>query len=401
MFAAIDRRWLLGGWVLVAACGGAPPSHAPSQAVGTSIRVLPPPLGAGGAPPETAAPVAPPEPVATVGSLPYVLTPVPVTPSSPPLPIVLAIHGTAANDVWLVGSASRADDLSTSHLFHSDGRTVQLIQRDVCATSENYFPPTYTQLRAFRDRVELEGTTPGANQRFLASATRRSNGAWSCGPSGTPSGWEVERFWSGGEAFGVWFTSDTIGWLDASGGSLGIDFFHGSGLPQAVAILPGGRHAWLVSDGRSERASSSLYEWSGVRWRARKDVLPAGVMPADIFALSATASGAYWGLTSTRLLRYDGARFLALPLPVGFSLGALLATDADGVWVFAPHRVWRFYDGAWQTAPLLVDQVDAQWLAPNGELWLAGSTFTADPEPKLESVVVARLVPQRAPKGGG
>jgi len=180
-------------------------------------------------------------------------------------------------------------------------------------------------------------------------------------------------------------------------------------LPHAVAVSRGGTHAWMIAKGNAVNSSDGdlqLLEWTGMRWRYRKDALPKGISPKDIVALTATSSGAYFGVTRTQLLVYDGARFLAQPVPKGFEPERLLGTDQAGLWVFGPNQVWRYREGVWHSIGVPILHAAAEWLSPTGDLWISGSNINVwqaihDSDPIDLSAAAAqmvRLVPLPAPK---
>ncbi len=286
---------------------------------------------------------------------------------------IAAIHGNQQH-VWLLANEPQAKgqfpDLAS--LYWSDGQRLRRVDRSICVKPEGSFSgPEFRTLRVRDDGVELLGTTVGSLGRSPASARRSKKGAWLCEESAFGQYWGIDRFWSAGELTTVYSTP--VGLKFAFGGSaLSTEpgLLEGKGA-DPIAVSKGGVHAWALA----WQDDTHWVEWTGLRWREREDALPEFVYAEDIAALTVDEDGHYYAATPYCLLSYDGSRFVAHPVPQGFQPERLVVSSAYGLWALGPHRAWHLQNGAWSQAELPMAHVNAEWVAPNGILWIAGSSL--------------------------
>ncbi len=313
---------------------------------------------------------------------------VPFLPKQEPPSYIAAILGNK-DRVWLLSIELVSTCCSVSSLYESDGKRIRLASPAVCAPKDSVLFPHFDDISLKGNSLELLGTSGGGCGSASASALRKGDGTWRC----DSEPWErdgIRRFRSSGELISVTLTP------------YGSDFDFGSTLngelsPQLapIAIAKGGVHAWALV-GKSDGAN--LVEWTGMRWRERADALPEGVAAEDILAMTVDDEGTYYAATGTCLLIFDGRHFVAHPVPPGFSPELLVATKAHGLWALGSGRAWHYQPPAWSYAVLPMAHVNSEWLAPNGTLWIAGSSvatqdelFSSRSEPKEVVVVTLAL----------
>jgi signal transduction histidine kinase/ligand-binding sensor domain-containing protein len=95
-------------------------------------------------------------------------------------------------------------------------------------------------------------------------------------------------------------------------------------------------------------------------------------------AITQTADGYLWIGTSAGLFRFDGVRFVRVPLqgvPATVTPGvlALLGAKDGSLWVGARQTLLQWKDGSWRRTLPLLGRVNAITEAPDGTIWIAQS----------------------------
>jgi hypothetical protein len=289
---------------------------------------------------------------------------VPFLPKQEPPSNITAILGNK-DRVWLLSIKPVAKGCPVTSLYESDGRRIRLASRDVCAPDVSHYSPCsdFDTLNLKGNTLELLGESGGACTADPVSAVRKGDGSWRC-ERGPTQGYGIRRFWSSGELTAAWYS--VAGESFDFGGML-------RGHLGSVAIAKGRVHAWALV----EESGTHLVEWTGIHWRERADALPVGVAADDIDAMTIDDEGTYYMTTSSCLLVFDGIRFVAHSVPQGFSAEHLVASKAYGLWALGSGRAWHYQPPDWSYVELPMAEVNSQWLAPNGTLWIAGSRAAA------------------------
>lgn len=271
--------------------------------------------------------------------------------------------------VWLLSIKPVAKSCPVTSLYESDGRRIRLASRAICPPDRSHYSPCFDfdTINLKGNTLELLGESSGACTADSVSAVRKGDGSWRC-ERGPTQGFGIMRFWSSGEL--------TAAWYSMSGESFdfgGILRGHLAPRYMPVAIAKGGVHAWALV----EESGTHLVEWTGIHWRERADALPVGVSADDIDAMTIDDEGTYYMTTGFCLLVFDGIRFVAHSVPQGFSAKHLVATKAHGLWALGSGRAWHYQPPDWTYVELPMAEVNSEWLAPNGTLWIAGSRAAA------------------------
>jgi hypothetical protein len=266
--------------------------------------------------------------------------------------------------------------LAFSSLYESDGKRIRLASQAICGPAESILSPCFDSINLKGHTLELLGTRSGGCGAASASAARKSDGSWRC-ESELRESFGIRRFRSSsGELVTVKHTSD------------GSDFDFGAMLNgelshrvAPIAVAKGGVHAWALV----EENGTHLVEWTGMRWRERTDALPEGISADDILAMTVDDEGNYYAAAGSFLLVFDGTHFVAHAVPRGFFPELLVATKARGLWALGGGRAWHYEPPAWRYVALPMAHVNSEWLAPDGTLWIAGSSDATEGERESNS----------------
>ena len=133
----------------------------------------------------------------------------------------------------------------------------------------------------------------------------------------------------------------------------------------------GPKHAWTIG---FDHAHGFVLAWNGKTWRAMK-ALPSGYLP---LAVTATSPADLWvfsqtnlyGLTETEASRWNGYRWLQVPMPdddIGDGVAA--ASSATDVWYSSGQRLlhWNGYRWSITVTPTPVAVANG----PGGQVWEA------------------------------
>ncbi len=382
--------WLFGLPVACIITKPSPPqSRAPLLAgQAPTASLAPSASGVSAAPTPSVALRAEPLPPAAVAPLPYVAKMIPL-----PMPIsrVTSIHGTGPSDVWLLfeAPASAHGEGFDYLVMHSDGNTLRLMYRNPCQRAEDgFFGPHYSRVHATPGQVTMLGESCGG---LCASAIAQSvRNRLICDGSDSHSLSSLGSAYCESDSR-IWLVQELGDMLDIRSLS---DGTHPDGVNSEEFTTPllimhaDARHGWTVTNDPNRKY---LVEWTGIRWRLRDDALPAGVEAKDLLDM-AVAQGTEWAVTKNQLLRFNGVRFEALSVPLGFDAQELRAVNSHEVWTFAPGVVYRYCDASWQMMRVALAPT-AQWAAPGGDVWLAGDVLA----PTRAKPVSNKQAPARSP----
>ena len=276
-----------------------------------------------------AAPQLPPAPVQPL-DYEVVTVPLPGKVSSVP-----SIHGMGPHDVWLLLEVpTKLEDHSTYHLAHYGGHQIRILHRNLCMSPDEVESGNpmkfFTLVRATQNRVTFYGHAGGgmafAEIGYLEQARRLV-----C-PDET--GLDSENFLAEYD-FGAYFESEGQVWQASPTPNHSVAF---RAIPQGAdpdelvgdpvagfhpLVLPNARHGWMTV---TSDDAVHLAEWTGVRWRARADALPAEATAADLLAVE-YAGSVEWAITPKALLRHNGEAFELLSGPLDFKATHLLAAQ--------------------------------------------------------------------------
>lgn len=331
----------------LAACSAAPP---PPPA-------LPPPPVVTAAPatasPPPVAVEPPPPPAAVLSERP--LTPVPLPPKTP---AITAVGGRDDGEVWLF--ADGGDEVIP---LRWDGAHVAKVPGGGCPKRTTY------------ERVLFLGDVPVAVGPYAdfdeagTMITRRTGRTWACevGP--------VRQIL----AFGPALLRYSPGYELVYGSERQPMPARGEASYELRAIAARAPHdVWLYAQSRGD-----VVHGNGVGWESR----PPGVAAA--LALEVDSAGGAWLLGGDdakqeghALLRWDpGARaWQRLPVPDDLRAGALrVGGRRDDVWLIGKAHFHHLVGGVFHRFVNPLAELRAAWVAPSGELWIAGAATATRP----------------------
>lgn len=303
--------------------------------------------------PAPAAPAATPAAPAVLSPRP--LAPVPLPPGTPP---ISAVGGRDDGDVWL---------------FAEGGEEVIPLRWDGARLAKA--PGTRCPKRTRFERVAFLGEVLvafGPYADFDEAGTtiaRRTGRAWSCevGPVRqiVPVGLGLLRYSPGYE---LTHADERLPLPERGDASYE--------LKEMAARAP--HDVWLHAPRRGD-----VVHGNGVAWESR----PPGL--AAVLALQVDSTGAAWLVgggdakqEGDALLRWDAAARAWVRLPVPADLRARdlrVGGRRDDVWLLGKAHLHHLVGGVFHRFVNPLAELRAAWVAPSGELWIAGAVTAAQP----------------------
>ena len=278
---------------------------------------------------------------------------------------VLSVTGTAADDVWMMGSA---DALGPTVLHYDGAGWTRHAPESPGDLWWSWLPPQPAASVLW---------AVGAGGRVL----RFDGAAWSeaiTDPAIT--------------LFGVWGTSESDVWTvggDIGGSGSGGAIFHWDGAAWSQASLPPGAAAqqsifkvwgtgpddvWACgNNGTLVHFDGSA--WSDVPSGSDRTLLTLhGTGPGDIYVVG--------GLGNAAVLHWDGTAWTDESPPFAPELNGVFVRDGRTVGVGRTGSVWEKVDGAWTEDPrgrAGFFDLHATWIDPDGGVWAVGGAIATSP----------------------
>jgi cysteine-rich repeat protein len=254
----------------------------------------------------------------------------------------LAIHGTAANDVWIVGQAGL--------ILHWNGTTWSSV---------------------------ASGTT-----RALRSVwTMSSSAAWCAGDGGVilswnGTAWATQASGTTSDLFAVWASSAMNAWAAGDDGRMLHFVASGwspvmSGTGSPLRALRGSASDDILAAGDGE----TIRWWNGTAWSDRSDHAPR----ADFYALAGFVSTEMWvGGTSGAIARWNESRWTSTPAGTGNDILGMRSLGAGDAWYVGQGGICGRWDGTRWTATISGTSQDLHgvWGASAREVWAVGRAGT-------------------------